>query len=63
MLYMASFRAKFESLKINVQHCWSQEIMLYKFELNHNAAEATINICFVKIEGAVEEPWPSGKVR
>ena len=26
---------------LNVQHCLIQELMLYKFELGHNAAEAT----------------------
>ena len=29
------------------------EIILYKFELSHNAAKATKNICCVKNEGAV----------
>ena len=28
--------------------------MLYEFKLNHNAVEATKNICFVKYEGTID---------
>ena len=39
---------------INMQHNLTQELILYKFELDHNAAEATKNIRCAKREGTVD---------
>ena len=36
--------------QMNMHHSLNSELMLYKSELGHNAAEATKNICFVKGE-------------
>ena len=43
-----------KAAQMNVQHGLIWEFMLYKFELGHNAMEATKNICYVKSEGAVD---------
>ena len=39
---------------MNVQHSLIQELMLYEFEMDHNAAEVTKNICCAKSEGAID---------
>ena len=43
-----------KATQINVQHSLIQELMLYKFELDHNGAEVTKNIHCVKGKGAVD---------
>ena len=40
---------------MEVQCSLIQENMLYKFELDHKATEATKNICYVKGEGTVDQ--------
>ena len=40
--------------QMNVQHNLIQQIMPYDFEMSHNAAEATKNICCTKDERAVD---------
>ena len=43
-----------KAAQINVQ-CWLiQELLLYEFEVSHNADEAIKNICYVNGEGAVD---------
>ena len=39
---------------MNVRRSLIRQLMLYEFELSHNAAEATKNICFAKGEDAVD---------
>ena len=39
---------------MNIQRSLIQKLMLHKFELDHNIAEATKNIYSVKSEGAVD---------
>ena len=38
-------------IQMNVQCSLIWELMLYEFEMGHNAMEATKNICWVKVEG------------
>ena len=49
-LFIVSLRVSFEN---HMQHNLIWELILYEFEQNHNAAEATKNIC-VKGESAVD---------
>ena len=44
-----------KAAQINVQCSLILELMFYKFELGHNATEATKNICHVKGEGTVDQ--------
>ena len=44
-----------KATQMNIQHSLIQEIMIYKFKLNHNATEATKNICCIKGEGSVDQ--------
>ena len=39
---------------MNRQHSRIRDLMLYKFELGHNGAEVTKNICCAKDKGAVD---------
>ena len=43
-----------EATQMNVQCSLIQKLVLYKFELGHNAAEATKKICHVKGESTVD---------
>ena len=43
-----------KSIERNMQHSLIQEIMFYEFELDHNPAEATKNICYAKGEGIID---------
>ena len=43
-----------KAAQMNMQSSLIQGFMLYKFELAHNAAEATKNICCVKGEDAAD---------
>ena len=51
-----------KTAQINMLCCLIQELMIYEFELGHNATEATKNICCAKGDGAVdhsiETRWP-----
>ena len=54
-LCIASLRVCFKSRTNEraMQHSLIREVMLHKFELGHNAAEATKNICCAKVAGPV----------
>ena len=43
-----------KAVQTNVQRMLIWDLLLYEFELNHNAAEATKNICCAKGEGTVD---------
>ena len=43
-----------KAAQLNVLHRLIQELMIYKFELGHNAVEANKSICCVKGGGAVD---------
>ena len=43
-----------KAVQVNIQCSLIWELMLYKFELNHNTAEATKNICCTTGEDAVD---------
>ena len=51
---IASFYMQFESHTDEHANCLIQELLLYKFELGHNAMETTRNICSGKGEGAAD---------
>ena len=40
--------------QMNVQHSLIQELMLYKFRLDHNIEEVSKNICYAKGKGTVD---------
>ena len=44
-----------KAAQINVQLRLIQELMLYKFQLSHNATESTKYICYVKGENATDQ--------
>ena len=48
------FMCDLKAIRMNVQYSLIWELMLYEFELGHNAAEDTKNICYVKSEGTVD---------
>ena len=55
--HCALYRCVCDYLKadhMNVQHSLIQELMVYEFEMDHNTAEATKNICCAKGEGAID---------
>ena len=43
-----------KATQMNMQHSLIWELMFYKLELGHNAAEAIKNICYAKSEGKVD---------
>ena len=43
-----------KATQMNMQYSLIWELMLYEFELNYNAVEATKSICCVKGEDAVD---------
>ena len=45
---------------INVKPSLIRQLMLYEFELSHNAVEATENICCEKVEGTVDRNTVTG---
>ena len=47
------FDCDLKTTQMNVQCRIIWELMFYKFTLGHNTTEATKNICYVKIEGAI----------
>ena len=44
-----------KATQINVQCRLIQELILYKFEVGQKVTEATKNICFMKVEGVVDQ--------
>ena len=48
------FMCDLKAIQMNVQCSLIQEFMLYEFKLDHNAAEATKNICDVKDKSVVD---------
>ena len=44
-----------KATQMNVQCCLTWVLTLYEFKLDHNAAEATKNIFYVKGEGVVDD--------
>ena len=53
-VYVFEWNRKSGEIWILLYNTTNQELMVYKFELGHNAAEATKNICCVNDEGAVD---------
>ena len=56
LTYCALLHSVFDlkATEINMQPSLIWELMLYKFKLSHNTAEATKNICYAKDEGTVD---------
>ena len=44
-----------KAAQMNMQQSLIWELMLFKFELGHNAKEATKNICYAKGEGTADQ--------
>ena len=49
------FARNLKKVQVNEQRSQIWELLLYEFELGHNAAEVTKNICCAKGEGRVDQ--------